>query len=71
SWDYVSGDLEDNQGRYTLVAQDDGTTEVTCDIVFEIGFYVPGPMKNLIKDQSLKNSMRDLKKRVETPASVS
>jgi ribosome-associated toxin RatA of RatAB toxin-antitoxin module len=65
SWDYVSGDLKDNQGRYTLAPRDDGSTEVTCDIVFEIGFFVPAPMKNLIKDQSLKNSMRDLKKRVE------
>lgn len=64
-WDYVSGDLKDNQGRYTFVELEDGTTQVTCDIVFEIGFFVPGPMKNLIKDQSLKNSMRDLKKRVE------
>src|SRR5512140_3370964 len=35
-WDYVSGDLKDNQGRYTFVPQDDGTTRVTCDIVFEI-----------------------------------
>jgi ribosome-associated toxin RatA of RatAB toxin-antitoxin module len=65
SWDYVSGDLKDNQGRYTFVTRDDGSTEASCDIVFEIGFFVPGPMKNLIKDQSLKNSMRDLKKRVE------
>jgi ribosome-associated toxin RatA of RatAB toxin-antitoxin module len=64
-WDFVSGDLKDNQGRYTFVPVDDDTTETTCDIEFEIGFYVPGPMKNLIKDQSLKNSMRDLKKRVQ------
>ena len=64
-WDYVSGDLKDNQGRYTFVEREDGTTDVTVDIVFEIGFFVPGPMKNLIRDQSLKNSMRDLKKRVE------
>ena len=70
-WEYVSGDLKDNQGRYTFVPQEDGSTEATCDITFEIGFFVPGPMKNLIKDQSLKNSMRDLKKRVETQASVS
>lgn len=69
-WDYVSGDLQDNQGRYTFVPREDGSTEATCDIAFEIGFFVPAPMKNLIRDQSLKNSMRELKRRVEkTPVS--
>jgi uncharacterized membrane protein len=65
SWDQESGDLKDNHGRYTFVQRDDGSTDVSVDITFEIGFFVPGPMKNLIRDQSLKNSMRELRKRVE------
>jgi uncharacterized membrane protein len=64
-WDQVSGDLKENTGRYTFAPQDDGSTKVTVDIVAEVGFFIPGPMKNLIRDQSLKNSMRELKKRVE------
>lgn len=64
-WEYVSGDLKECTGRYELTAQDDGTTNVSVNIDTEIGFFVPGPMKKLIRDQSLKNSMRDLKKRVE------
>ncbi|HZZ96337.1 MAG TPA: SRPBCC family protein [Jatrophihabitantaceae bacterium] len=64
-WDQESGDLKENTGRYTFVPGDDGTTEVTVDIVAEVGFFVPGPMKKLIRDQSLKNSIRELKKRVE------
>jgi len=64
-WDYVSGDLKECTGRYDLVTQDDGSTAVTVNIETEIGFFVPGPMKKLIRDQSLKNSMRDLRKRVE------
>jgi len=64
-WDYVSGDLKECTGRYDLVPQDDGSTAVTVNIETEIGFFVPGPMKKLIRDQSLKNSMRDLRKRVE------
>jgi hypothetical protein len=32
---------------------DDGSTEATCDIAFEISFFLAGPMKNLITDQSL------------------
>ncbi|MDP9092346.1 MAG: SRPBCC family protein [Actinomycetota bacterium] len=65
SWDQVSGDLKENTGRYTFTPREDGGTDVTVDIVAEVGFFVPGPMKNLIRDQSLKNSMRELKKRVE------
>jgi hypothetical protein len=61
----VSGDLKECTGRYDLAPQDDGSTTVTVNIETEIGFFVPGPMKKLIRDQSLKNSMRDLKKRVE------
>ena len=64
-WDQVSGDLKENTGRYTFSPRADGSTDVTVDIVAEVGFFVPGPMKNLIRDQSLKNSMRELKKRVE------
>jgi uncharacterized membrane protein len=64
SWEQVNGDLKENTGKYTFAPRDDGGTDVTVDIVAEVGFFVPGPMKKLIRDQSLKNSMRDLKKRV-------
>jgi ribosome-associated toxin RatA of RatAB toxin-antitoxin module len=62
-FDLVDGDLKECTGRYTLTPTDGGT-EVSIDITTEIGFFVPGPMKKLIKDQSMKNSMRDLKKRI-------
>ncbi|MDP9117673.1 MAG: SRPBCC family protein [Actinomycetota bacterium] len=66
SWDQESGDLKENTGKYTFVPRADGGTDVTVDITAEVGFFVPGPMKNLIREQSLKNSMRELKKRVES-----
>jgi uncharacterized membrane protein len=65
SWEQESGDLKENTGNYTFAPCGDGSTDVTVDIVAEVGFFVPGPMKKLIRDQSLKNSMRELKKRVE------
>jgi uncharacterized membrane protein len=65
SWDQESGDLSENRGRHTFTPKDDGSTDVTVDIVAEVGFFVPGPMKKLIREQSLKNSIRELKKRVE------
>jgi uncharacterized membrane protein len=64
SWEQVSGDLKENTGTYTFLPRDDGATDVTVDIVAEVGFFVPGPMKKLIREQSLKNSIRELKKRV-------
>jgi len=64
SWEQVSGDLKENTGAYTFAPRDDGSTDVTVDIVAEVGFFVPGPMKKLIREQSLKNSIRELKKRV-------
>jgi ribosome-associated toxin RatA of RatAB toxin-antitoxin module len=63
-FDLVEGDLKECTGRYQLTPQGDGSTTVSIDITTEVGFFVPGPMKKLIRDQSLKNSMRDLKKRV-------
>ena len=63
-FDLVEGDLKECTGRYTFEPRDDGSTTVSIDITTEVGFFVPGPMKKLIRDQSLKNSMRDLKKRV-------
>jgi ribosome-associated toxin RatA of RatAB toxin-antitoxin module len=63
-FDLIEGDLKECTGRYRFEPQDDGSTKVSIDITTEVGFFVPGPMKKLIRDQSLKNSMRDLKKRV-------
>jgi ribosome-associated toxin RatA of RatAB toxin-antitoxin module len=64
-FELVDGDLKQCDGTYQFEAVDDGSaTRVSIDITTEIGFFVPGPMKKLIRDQSLKNSMRDLKKRV-------
>jgi uncharacterized membrane protein len=64
SWAQTSGDLKENTGKYAFSPRDDGGTDVTVDIVAEVGFFVPGPMKKLIREQSLKNSIRELKKRV-------
>ena len=64
SWEQVSGDLKENTGTYTFASREDGGTDVSVDIVAEVGFFVPGPMKKLIREQSLKNSLRELKRRV-------
>lgn len=65
AWERVSGDLKENSGRYTFAPRDDGSTAVTLDIVAEPGFFLPAPMKKLIRDQAMKNSIRELRNRVE------
>ena len=66
SWVQESGDFKEYTATYEFTPRADGGTDVTVDIVAEVGFFVPGPMKKLIKDQSLKNALRELKKRVES-----
>ena len=55
-FDYVEGDLKNCAGRYRLTPQaTGGGTEVSIDITTEVGFFLPGPMMRLIRDQALKN----------------
>lgn len=65
SWALEYGDLKDLRGRYTLRPREDGGTDVSVEISFEPGFFVPGPVRTLIRDQSLRTAMRELRKRVE------
>ena len=63
-FDLVDGDLKECSGVYQFEPQGDGSTKVTVDITTEAGSFIPGPMKKLIRDQSLRTSLRDLTKRV-------
>jgi ribosome-associated toxin RatA of RatAB toxin-antitoxin module len=65
-WDYVRGDLKDLRGRYTLSPQGAGGTLVTVDIAFDLGFFVPGPIKNTIRDRSVRMSLDSLRKVAES-----
>jgi ribosome-associated toxin RatA of RatAB toxin-antitoxin module len=63
-FDLVEGDLKQCSGVYRLVPRNDGSTQVSIDVTTEVGFHLPGPMMRLIRDQAMKNSMRDLRRRV-------
>jgi len=66
SWVQESGDFKEYTATYRFTPREDGGTDVNVDIVAEVGFFVPGPMKKLIREQSLKNAMRELKRHVES-----
>lgn len=64
TWHQVEGDLKELREVYTFTPRSDGGTDVTADIAFEIGFYVPRTMMRLVRDQSLRTWMRELRGRV-------
>lgn len=64
-WHQVEGDLRSISCAYTFTPRPDGTTLVAVDLRFEVGFFVPGPVKKVIRDQALRTSLRELRGRVE------
>lgn len=64
-WVLVSGDLTENTGTYLFRPRGDGATDVSVDIRADIGLFIPGPIKKLIRDQAVRTSIRELKRRVE------
>lgn len=61
-WKQVSGDLAENTSKYTISPRGDGSTDVTLDIVSRSASSSPGPVQKLIRDQAMKNSLRELKR---------
>lgn len=64
-FDLVDGDLGVCEGRYRFEPLEDGRTRVSIAITAEPRFFMPAPMKRLVRAQSVRNSMRDLRRRVE------
>jgi coenzyme Q-binding protein COQ10 len=65
SWDYVEGDVKDVDGEFVLEDQGDGTTLATYSLALDPGVWLPGPIQKVLRDQVMKGSVEDLKKRVE------
>ena len=61
SWRRVSGDLKDLSASYRITSRTDGDTGIAVQIDFDAGFYVPGIVKNQIRDQSLRTWLRELR----------
>jgi uncharacterized protein YndB with AHSA1/START domain len=65
SWDYVSGDVKDVDGEFVLEDHGDGTTLATYSLALDPGVWLPGPLQKVLRDQVMKGSVEDLKRRVE------
>jgi uncharacterized membrane protein len=66
SWDYVEGDVKDVDGEFVLEDLGDGTTLATYSLALDPGVWLPGPIQKVLRDQVMKGSVEDLKKRVES-----
>ncbi len=66
TWDYLDGDIKDVDGEYLFDDQGDGTTLATYRLLLDPGVWVPGPLAKVLREQVMKRSMQELKKRVES-----
>lgn len=67
-WDFLEGDVKSIDGEYRFTERSDGTTEVEFTLEIDPGMFVPGPIKKLLAEQSLRESLEQLKARAESSA---
>ena len=60
SWRRVSGDLRELTARVRVSPRPDGASDVEVAVDFDAGFYVPGPVRSLVRDQALRGWLRGL-----------
>ena len=64
-WSSIDGDIKRIDGLYRFEDQGDGTTLMTFALDVDPGMFVPGMVKKMLTDVMARNSVRDLKERVE------
>lgn len=67
-WEYLEGDVRSIDGEYRFTQLDDGSTQVECTLEIDPGSFVPGPIKKLLAETSLRGSLEQLKERAESLA---
>jgi uncharacterized membrane protein len=66
TWDYIGGDVKDVDGEYVLEDRGDGTTLATYMLLLDAGVWLPPPLAKVLREQVMKRSMEELKRRVES-----
>jgi ribosome-associated toxin RatA of RatAB toxin-antitoxin module len=64
-WDFVEGDVSDVSGEYLFEPDSEGTLAV-YRLAIDVGRFVPGPVKKVLTDQVMKQSVQDLARRVRS-----
>jgi len=63
--EYLGGDFDCFEGRWTFAAAGEGSTEARFDLRIDPGLPIPGRLQRLLNDRVLKSAVRDLRRRLE------
>ncbi len=63
--EYLGGDFKNFSGEWRFRGHGDGTTHVELELDIDPGRFVPGPVKNAIREFVMTRAVRDLKAHVE------
>jgi ribosome-associated toxin RatA of RatAB toxin-antitoxin module len=64
-WEYVEGDIKSVEGEYRFEPAGDGRTRMTYRLTMDPGAFLPGPVKKVLVNSVMKDSVEDLKRHVE------
>lgn len=62
---YVEGDFRSLEAEWRFTERPDGRTDVVLELELDPGRFVPGPVRNAVREIVMGRSLRDLRRRVE------
>ena len=68
--EYLGGDFKNFSGEWRFADRGDGVTHVELELDIDPGRFVPGPVKNAIREYVMTRAVKDLKAHLETPVRV-
>lgn len=70
TWRSIDGDIESIEGSYDFEKLAAGRTLVTCRQAISVGFWVPGPIRKVLEQGALRQSVLDFKVAAEASAAA-
>jgi len=68
TWKSVDGDVEAIEGSYLFEKLGPKRSRATCRQAIALGFWVPGPIRKIMEQQALKQSVLEFKAAAESAA---
>jgi ribosome-associated toxin RatA of RatAB toxin-antitoxin module len=70
TWKSVDGDVEAIEGSYVFEKLGPKLSRATCRQAISLGFWVPGPIRKIMEQQALKQSVLEFKAAAEDAAAL-
>jgi ribosome-associated toxin RatA of RatAB toxin-antitoxin module len=64
--EYLGGDFKNFSGEWRFIDNGDGTTNVELELDIDPGRFVPGPVKNVIREFVMTRALKDLRAHLES-----